>query len=267
MQRLEKKSTKNVLIFDSSSSHSSPAPKARLPRREERGRLDLVSDMRGYGKRPRQEGEEYDDDEGERPRGGGEPSSTAAVVEAALAEEKAAKLAKGGARSTVLPTKAVGGKASQFVVEGEDDGATEDGPIKEVSERRLGRSSRLHVVAARRVRSWLVRFFFRLDFRRAPSFLTAPFFFLSLSFDRYCRNWWARRSSSVSSCGQRLRPTVSTPLVTFVYVAFSRTFACDVELDPKAASTFRTLSQRSIFRPRTENQQQRRSRDDHTAND
>lgn len=184
MQRLEKNKTKNVLIFDSSSSHSSPAPKARLPRIEGSGRLDLVSDMRGYGKRPRQEGEEYDDDEGERPRGGGEPSSTAAVVEAALAEEKAAKLAKGGARSTVLPTKAAGGKASQFVVEGEDDGATEDGPIKEVSARRLGRSSRLHVVAARRVRSWLVRFFFRLDFRRVPSFLTAPFFslffFLSL---------------------------------------------------------------------------------------
>lgn len=121
--------------FHSSSSDSSPAPKARLPCRERSGRSEVLSDMRGYGKRPRQEGEEYDDEEGKELRGGGESSSTAAVVEAALAEEKAAKLAKGGARSTVLPTKAGGGKASRFVVEGEDEGAYEDGPIKEVSAR------------------------------------------------------------------------------------------------------------------------------------
>jgi hypothetical protein len=88
--------------------------------------------MGPYGKRPREE-EAYDGEEGDS---AAVPGTTAAVVQAALAEEKAAKVAKGGgARKTLLPTKKGGdNRASQFVVEGEDGGADEEGPIKEVSQ-------------------------------------------------------------------------------------------------------------------------------------
>lgn len=85
---------------------------------------DLFQAMSAYRKRPLDVG---DDEEGSA----GVSTTTKAVVEAALAEERAAKLAKGG-RNTVLPSRELEGKTVRFVADGEDADDVEEGPIKEV---------------------------------------------------------------------------------------------------------------------------------------
>ena len=60
------------------------------------------------------------------------PNSTKAVVEMAMAEEKAKLKAKEEGKKTVLPTKVKDKKGVKFEVEGEELGEEDQGPIKEV---------------------------------------------------------------------------------------------------------------------------------------